>query len=241
MGFVTISITCHNWSAFRLNVVTKTKVIPTANRGKENSLKSQKEFKVKITKLPQSAGKRLRPSREWFQFASDWLREWREFCGPIAKRSKAKTLQSWIIFDVQFTIVLLVFVIIFKQKNIPLLVEHLDHQWSQKMLGCDDPTKAVEICTNPWRKKMYINSRPCLQEVHDMTLKVKGQTVQVGKKFNCLNKIDAENKIFCYRIRCEFVVNQEVWLRTHGSLFPQTTVWRKLQHHFPGVKFQKPV
>ena len=88
---------------------------------------------------------------------------------------------------------------------------------------------------------MYINLRPCLQEVHDMTLKVEGQTVWVGKKLNCLNKIDAENKSFCYRIRCEFVVNQEVWLRTDGSLFPQTTVWRKLQHHFPGVKFQKPV
>ena len=29
----------HNWSAFLWNVVTK--VIPTANRGKENSFKSQ--------------------------------------------------------------------------------------------------------------------------------------------------------------------------------------------------------
>ena len=240
MGFVPISITCHNWSAFRLNVVTKTKVIPTANRGKENSLKSQKEFKVKITKLPQSAGKCVRPSREWFQFASNWLREWREFCGPIAKRSKAKTPQSRL--SLTFSLQLLFQCLSSSlKKNLPLLVGHLDHQWSQKMLGCDDPTKAVEICTNPQRKKMYINSRPCLQEIHDMTLKVEGQTVQVGKKLNCLNKIDAENKSFCYRIRCEFVVNQEVWLRTDGSLFPQTTVWRKLQHHFPGVKFQKPV
>ena len=34
------------------------------------------------------------------------------------------------------------------------------------------------------------------------------------------------------RIRIELVVNRAVWSRTDGSLFPQTTVWRKLQHHF---------
>ena len=32
-------------------------------------------------------------------FASDWLREWREFSGPITERSKAKPIQSGITFD----------------------------------------------------------------------------------------------------------------------------------------------
>ena len=39
MELVLISITFHNSSAFLWNVVTK--VIPTANRGKENSFKGQ--------------------------------------------------------------------------------------------------------------------------------------------------------------------------------------------------------
>ena len=30
--------------------------------------------------------------------------------------------------------------------------------------------------------------------------------------------------------------NQVVWLRTDGSLFPQTIVWRKLQHHLLCVR-----
>ena len=30
--------------------------------------------------------------------------------------------------------------------------------------------------------------------------------------------------------------NQVVWLRTDGSLFPQTVVWRKLQHHLLCVR-----
>ena len=32
-------------------------------------------------------------------FASDWLREWREFSGPITEQIKAKTEQSRITFD----------------------------------------------------------------------------------------------------------------------------------------------
>ena len=52
MGLVLISITFYNWSAFLWNVVTK--VIPTANRGKENSFKSQKELMVETTKLPKA-------------------------------------------------------------------------------------------------------------------------------------------------------------------------------------------
>ena len=34
-------------------------------------------------------------------FASDWFREWREFCGPIIEQSKAKAMQSRTTFDTQ--------------------------------------------------------------------------------------------------------------------------------------------
>ena len=37
-------------------------------------------------------------------FASDWLREWREFSGPITEQIKAKTEQSRITFDAQLKI-----------------------------------------------------------------------------------------------------------------------------------------
>ena len=37
------------------------------------------------------------------RFASDWLREWREFSGPITERVKAKTKESRITFDTYFT------------------------------------------------------------------------------------------------------------------------------------------
>ena len=36
------------------------------------------------------AGKHLRPSRLVFSFASDWLRRWGEFSGPITKQSYVK-------------------------------------------------------------------------------------------------------------------------------------------------------
>ena len=34
-----------------------------------------------------------------FSFASDWLRGWRKFSGPITDRSKVQPVQSWITFD----------------------------------------------------------------------------------------------------------------------------------------------
>ena len=37
-------------------------------------------------------------------FASDWLREWREFSGPITERSKANPMQLRINFKTQFKI-----------------------------------------------------------------------------------------------------------------------------------------
>ena len=44
-------------------------------------------------------GKRPRSTRVCFNFASDWLREWRQFSRPITERSKAKTKQRLITFD----------------------------------------------------------------------------------------------------------------------------------------------
>ena len=42
-----------------------------------------------------------------FSFASDWLREWREFFEPITERSEAKPMQSLITFDTRLKIALL--------------------------------------------------------------------------------------------------------------------------------------
>ena len=39
-------------------------------------------------------------------FASDWLREWREFSGPITEQRKAKLLQSRITINIQLKIAL---------------------------------------------------------------------------------------------------------------------------------------
>ena len=35
----------------------------------------------------------------WCRFASDWLREWCEFSGPVTEQGKAKPKQSRITFD----------------------------------------------------------------------------------------------------------------------------------------------
>ena len=69
---------------------------------KENTFPSQWELKVETTKLPkarENAGDQV-----GFSFASDWLREWREFSGPITERSKAKSMQSRITFDTELKI-----------------------------------------------------------------------------------------------------------------------------------------
>ena len=34
-----------------------------------------------------------------FKFASDWLRGWRKFSGPITEQSKANPMQPWITFN----------------------------------------------------------------------------------------------------------------------------------------------
>ena len=52
----------------------------------------------KTSKLPK-ARETPRSTRVFFNFASDWLREWRQFSRPITERSKAKTKQRLITFD----------------------------------------------------------------------------------------------------------------------------------------------
>ena len=45
---------------------------------------------------------KTRASKSWLLFfASDWLKDWWQFSGPIAERSKAKPVQSQITFDTQ--------------------------------------------------------------------------------------------------------------------------------------------
>ena len=61
----------------------KTKVITQPIRRKEISYESQSEFKVKTTKLPKARENAGDQVAAGFSFACDWLREWREYSGPM--------------------------------------------------------------------------------------------------------------------------------------------------------------
>ena len=63
------------------------------NQKKENTFKNQWELKVKTTKLPEVQENAEDQVVIDFCFASDWLREWCEFSGPITEGSKVKTKQ----------------------------------------------------------------------------------------------------------------------------------------------------
>lgn len=85
--------------SLRLSVVKpKPNLSKRSIRGRENTFNRQRELKVKSTWLYKARGKK--------RFASDWLRERREFPGAITKRSKAKPQQSWITFSIQLKIAL---------------------------------------------------------------------------------------------------------------------------------------
>ena len=64
---------------------------------------NQKSKKKQARKARESKG-----DREVIEFssASDWLKEWSEFYGPITVRFEAKPTQPWITFDTQFKIAL---------------------------------------------------------------------------------------------------------------------------------------
>ena len=69
---------------------TKTKVITTVNQKEGKYRRSQWELlHLKTTTLPkarENAGNQVANG-----FASDWLREWREFSGPITNQNLSKT------------------------------------------------------------------------------------------------------------------------------------------------------
>ena len=69
---------------------TKTKLSQRPIRWKENNFKSQWELKLDTIKLPKARENAGDQVVIGFTFASDWLKEWREFFGPITEQSKAK-------------------------------------------------------------------------------------------------------------------------------------------------------
>ena len=64
----------------------------------ENITRSQSELTVKTSKLLEAQERQVSKLRLVFRFASDWLKQWREFFGPIEKQSEDKPIQYWIIF-----------------------------------------------------------------------------------------------------------------------------------------------
>ena len=79
----------------------KTKVIKTAYQKKGNTLKSQWELEAKTTKLSYARENAGDQFLICFSFASDWLRKWGEFSGPITARSNAIPNQSQIAIENQ--------------------------------------------------------------------------------------------------------------------------------------------
>ena len=79
---------------------TKTEVITSPKQTKENTAKKKKgKLALKPSELPKARENTGDQVVIVLCFASDWLREWREFSGPITERSKAKPIQSGITFD----------------------------------------------------------------------------------------------------------------------------------------------
>ena len=64
------------------------------------------QSKNKLTK--QNAGNAGDQVEMSVSFASYWLIEWHDFSGPIAEESKAKPNKSWITFDTQLKITLII-------------------------------------------------------------------------------------------------------------------------------------
>ena len=62
---------------------------------------SQWERAIKIIKLPKARENADDQAIIGYSSASNWLREWRKFSGPIIEQSKAQTQQSRITLDTQ--------------------------------------------------------------------------------------------------------------------------------------------
>ena len=89
---------------------TKTNFITTANQDKAKYHKKPMRTQSNVAcKWPQvrELTRVIKSRLVYFNFPSaNWLRKWREFSGPIKEHSKAKPMQSRIMFDTQLTITL---------------------------------------------------------------------------------------------------------------------------------------
>ena len=83
---------------------TKSKIIATLNHSKENVTTN---VNLKLTETRKLLEARENASDHFeigCSFESDWLKERREFCGPISERRKAMTMHSRRTFDIQYQI-----------------------------------------------------------------------------------------------------------------------------------------
>ena len=83
---------------------TKTTVITTTNRKKGKQLKEPVKPQSKTTKIPKARENAGEPVVIGFSFASDWLKEWSGFSGPIIERRKEKLKHPRITFNTQLII-----------------------------------------------------------------------------------------------------------------------------------------
>ena len=65
---------------------------------KKISLGANQNSQLKQANCLKRGKRQLSKLRLVFRFASDWLKQWREFFGPIEKKSEDKPIQYWIIF-----------------------------------------------------------------------------------------------------------------------------------------------
>ena len=65
----------------------------TADQKKGKYPEEPMRIQLRINKLPKARENAGNQVVVGFSFAADWLREWREFSGPITKRSKARLMQ----------------------------------------------------------------------------------------------------------------------------------------------------
>ena len=82
-GLEPFSIGCHKM---------KTKIVIAANQRKGKLHNGPMSIQVKVSKLLKARENACDEVAIGFGFESDWLREWREFSGPITERRKVKPL-----------------------------------------------------------------------------------------------------------------------------------------------------
>ena len=97
---------------------TKTKLITTTNQNKGKYYKKPMTgLKVNTCKRPRALENVGDQVTIGFNFASDWLRGWREFSRPITERRKAKPMKRRITFDTQLKIALSIWSLLLRPNN----------------------------------------------------------------------------------------------------------------------------